>query len=275
MAARPPDSPGTDPAPTERQPAIDDTGRIDQTRHLPQAPAGQPVQPSRPPVASSPPAPQPVRPQPRTAAAVSRPAVPPPYLPQQAVPRSSAVPRRSPATSGWYLPWWSLVVLVLAVGAIAFILVIILAEFSAPNTPGNQPAQVRVITSMPTLSQDFFDTSSRNIAPTAAAPINAPASGQVDIPPLPTAAPSPSLPPGDFRIGATVRVVGVGVNGLNVRSDPGTGSTARFLAFDDDEFVVVDGPQNVNNLEWWRIEDPNDDNRYGWAARNYLEVVEP
>lgn len=272
MAGRPPDPPGIDPASTDRQTAIDDTGRIDQTRPLPQAPVQPPIQPParrspQPPVAGNMPAPQ--APRPRTRAAVA-----PPYPPQQAVPRTSAVPRRSPASSGWYLPWWSLVVLVLAVGAIALLLVFALAEFSAPNTPGNQPAQVRVVTSVPTLSQDFFDSSSRNVAPTSAAPINVPG-GQAVVPPLPTAAPSPSLPPGDFRIGAAVRVVGVGLNGLNVRSDPGTGSSSRFLAFDDDEFVLVDGPQSVNNLQWWRIEDPDDDDRYGWAARNYLEIVAP
>lgn len=166
-------------------------------------------------------------------------------------------------------------VLVAAVGAIAFVLVIMLSQFSAPNTPGNQPAQVRVVTSMPTLSQDFFDTSNRSAAPVAATPIGIPGGGPATIPPLPTPAPSPSLPPGELQIGATVRVVGVGLNGLNVRSEPGTGSTARFLAYDDDEFVVVDGPQSVNNLEWWRIEDPDDASRYGWAARNYLEVAAP
>ena len=165
--------------------------------------------------------------------------------------------------------------LVVTVGAIAFALVIVLSQFSAPNTPGNQPALVRVVTSMPTLSQDFYDAANRSAAPAVATPIGIPGAGPAAIPPLPTPVPSPSLPPGDFQIGATVRVVGVGLSGLNVRSEPGTGSTARFLAYDDDTFVLVDGPQNVNNLEWWRIEDPDDASRYGWAVRNYLEVAAP
>lgn len=247
---------------------MDDTGRIEGTRRITPAPA-QP--PPRPPAA----APQTARPRTRAQGPAPRAAVSPPYPPQQAVPRASATPRRAPATSGWYLPWWSLVVLVLAVAGIALLIVIMLSQFSAPNTPGNQPAQVRVVTSMPTLSQDFFDTSNRSAAPVAATPIGIPGGGAATVPALPTPIPSPSLPPGDFQIGAPVRVTGVGLNGLNVRSEPGTGSTARFLAYDDDEFVLVDGPQTVNNLEWWRIEDPDDSSRYGWAARNYLEVAAP
>ncbi len=183
--------------------------------------------------------------------------------------------RPSPADSGWYLPWWSLIVLVGAVGAAACLIVFVLAQFSAPNTPGNQPAQVRVVTSMPTLSQDFFSASGRDPGPAPTNPAGIFPSTPTAAPVLPTPIPSPSLPPGEFRIGATVRVVGVGLSGLNIRMEPGTGSTARFLAYDDDEFVVVDGPQTVNGLEWWRLEDPNDSSRFGWAARNYLTVVSP
>lgn len=166
-------------------------------------------------------------------------------------------------------------VLVATVAAIVLVLVVALAQFGAPNTPGNQPAQVRMVTSMPTLSQDFVGGSSRALAPAAATPFGLPGSSPATPPVLPTPIPSPSLPPGDFRIGAAVRVVGVGTSGLNVRSEPGTGSSARFLAYDDDVFVLVDGPQSVNGLEWWRIEDPDDASRYGWAARNYLMVGSP
>ena len=92
---------------------------------------------------------------------------------------------------------------------------------------------------------------------------------------LPTPIPSPTLPPGDFAIGVLVKVVGVGTSGLNIRSSPGYSGTPRFLAAEDEVFAIVDGPQTIDGLEWWRVEDPDDSQRFGWAARNYLMVIAP
>jgi len=91
--------------------------------------------------------------------------------------------------------------------------------------------------------------------------------------PLPTIAPTASLPPGDFAIGETVKVVGVGLNGLNVRTAPGTDSTVKFRASDDDRFTLTDGPQTASEDEWWMISDPQDSARNGWASRRFLTVI--
>lgn len=273
MAARPPVPPEAETGSTRREAALDDTGRIDETRALP--PVQPQQQPAVRPAHARPPAnPSGARPRQRPPAASAGPVIPPPPYPVQQAARQSAAYRHAPASSGWYLPWWSLIVLVLAVGAIALMLVLVLAQFSAPNTPGNQPAQVRVVTSMPTLSSEFLGAPARNPGP-AVTPIEIPPGGAAGPSLLPTPIPSPSLPPGDFQIGATVHVVGVGASGLNVRPEPGIGGNARFLAYDDDEFVLIEGPQTVNSLEWWRIEDPDDASRYGWAARQFLTVVSP
>ena len=179
---------------------------------------------------------------------------------------------QSRQNSPWYLPWWSLVILVGVVGFVAFGLLAILATLTSPESPGDQSAQIFVITTQPTLSQNFLSdgnppSQSLNAESTAIPQLAATATIA-----LPTPIPSPSLPPGNLTIGAIVTVVGVGNSGLNIRSDPGMAGTLRFLAYDDDTFVLVDGPQNADGLVWWRIEDPNDPSRYGWAARNYLST---
>jgi hypothetical protein len=195
---------------------------------------------------------------------------------QGSPPREYTPPRPRPPSvpvseSGWYLPWWSLVVMVGVVGIVALGLLYAFSQLSQPHTPGNQLPRVQVITSVPTLSQDFAGDMAQPGVNTNPSPIpQALPSATV---PLPTPIPSPTLPAGEFAIGMTVEVVGVDINGLNIRSSPGYDGTPRFLAAEGDAFVIVEGPQEADGLEWWRLEDPNDPERYGWAARNYLTVV--
>ncbi|MBN1564519.1 MAG: SH3 domain-containing protein, partial [Anaerolineae bacterium] len=207
--------------------------------------------PQTPYAASSQPAPVP---QPRRA---RRPAQPPPT---------------PPSASGLYLPWWSLVLLVLIVGGVAVGLTFVFAALSEPQTPGDQPPRIQIITSQPTLSQDFGVGADTNQSQDNFWPTSIPQAQPTATVPLPTPVPSPSLPPGNFVIGARVVVVGVENSGLNVRSAPGLVGSQLFLAGDGEVFAIVDGPQSADNLEWWKIEDPNDPSRAGWAARNYLTV---
>jgi hypothetical protein len=155
------------------------------------------------------------------------------------------------------------------VGAVALGMLYAVTGLDDARVPGDQPPQVEIITAPPTLSQDFAQPNA------GAYPTRIPQAYPSPTIPLPTPIPSPSLPPGDFIIGARVQVVGVESSGLNIRSSPGYGGTPRFLAYDSDFFVLVEGPQTADGLEWWRIEDPDDPSRFGWAARNYLTVVTP
>lgn len=190
---------------------------------------------------------------------------PPAVQPRRRQPRSAP-----PSESGLYLPWWSLVIMVGVVGVLAFGLLLAFTELAAPQTPGDQAPRVQVITSQPTLSQDFsggapaqpqfWPTAIPQAQPTATVP-------------LPTPIPSPSLPPGQFDIGAQVQVVGVDTNGLNVRAAPGYSGSLLFLGIENEIFVIVGGPQSADDLEWWKIQDPDDPDRTGWAARNYLMAI--
>jgi hypothetical protein len=262
-------------------PAPDDTEHAASTRRVAQPPpARKPVPPERDP--SRPPARRPQETGQRRASSSRRgyqpgtATPPPPYSApvQQPYPPPRRAPRRQPvpvSESPLYLPWWSLLVMVALVGAAAFALMFVFTQLSEPQVPGNQLPRVQLITEQPTLSQEFAAGADQPAYWPTALPQLYPSATV----PLPTPIPSPSLPPGRFGIGVAVQVVGVGSSGLNMRSEPGLEGTPRFLAAEEAVFVIVDGPQTVDDLEWWRLEDPNDSSRFGWAARNYLMAVSP
>ncbi len=181
-----------------------------------------------------------------------------------------------PSESGLYLPWWSLVVMVGVVGALALGILLAVTTLVQPAALGDQTPQVRVVTAQPTLSQDFSASAGQAAAPPGAAawPTPIPQLQPTATLPLPTPVPSPTLPPGNFAVGVTVRVVGVETSGLNVRAAPGLEAQVRFQALEGETLVVTEGPQQVDGFEWWRLEAPDDPNRFGWAVRNYLMATQ-
>src|SRR5581483_1036445 len=220
---------------------------------------------SRPALSRRPPAerqPQATRPP------VSLPDTPPAYnTPRPARTRRDKRPRPAAApvdkrSSGLYLPWWSLIIMLAFVGCAAIGALLVVNSIGGNALPGGQTPIVVVITSTFTIGP-----------PASQTPIPVPAT-ITPTAPLPTIPPTASLPPGDFAIGETVKVVGVGLNGLNVRSAPGTGSTVKFRASEEERYVLKDGPQTASNDEWWYIQDPNDQNRGGWASRRVLTVIQ-
>lgn len=99
--------------------------------------------------------------------------------------------------------------------------------------------------------------------------------------PTPTLAPTatiqgppPTPLPGVLAIGAYVQIYGTSGSGLNIRSEPGLNAAVQFLGYDGEVFVVQDGPQERDGLTWWLIVTPVDAARAGWAAVNYLSVVD-
>lgn len=268
----------SDPLGEQSGSTLDETGRVESTRAIspPELDASSPAARMKQPVPNQPGHAHPSR-GPSRSARMGHSAAPPPTYPgpgPQGAPRRPAQ-RRRPSDSGWYLPWWSLVIMVGMVGGIALGLLVFVAKLSQPQSLGNQTPHVELITSQPTLSQDFYATSPPVIVQPQANPAAIPQAIATPTVPLPTPVPSPSLPPGNFAIGASAQVVGVEASGLNVRSTPGYGGVPRFLAYDGEVFVLVDGPQSADDLEWWRIEDPDDPDRFGWAARNFLMIVAP
>lgn len=91
----------------------------------------------------------------------------------------------------------------------------------------------------------------------------------------PTATQRPGLPPaaGGIQIGNFVQITGTGGAGLRLRSGPGLNFDSKFLGMDSEVFEVKDGPTEASGIQWWYLVAPYDENRAGWAASNYLQIV--
>lgn len=76
-------------------------------------------------------------------------------------------------------------------------------------------------------------------------------------PGTPTPIPSPT-------VGGRVRINVPEYGYLNLRQDPGLGGEAIGQLEDGTIVKVVDGPQEVDDLTWWKVE--NDEGLVGWAA---------
>jgi hypothetical protein len=90
-----------------------------------------------------------------------------------------------------------------------------------------------------------------------------------------TETPSPEEPleeTGTIVIGAVVEVSGTGGTGLRVRLGPGLGQGVRFLADESEEFVIQDGPIELDGYTWWNLASPTSEDRAGWAVEDYLRV---
>jgi|LSQX01.2.fsa_nt_gb hypothetical protein len=91
--------------------------------------------------------------------------------------------------------------------------------------------------------------------------------------PTPTSEAPDILPEDAIGVGSFVKVVGTKGLGLNIRAAAGRGQNINFLAMDAEMFEVIDGPEVVDDLIWWKLEAPYDASRWGWAAEDYLERI--
>jgi hypothetical protein len=99
--------------------------------------------------------------------------------------------------------------------------------------------------------------------------------------PPPTATITPTPPPtltptpGVVGIGAFVQVVNAGVQGLSFRKDPGLqGQRLKYLP-EGAVMKVIDGPKDVDQLKWWKLQSRTDANDVGWTAADYLQLTAP
>jgi len=87
------------------------------------------------------------------------------------------------------------------------------------------------------------------------------------VPPTPTATPAPVLRPEGWAVVSNTQGAP-----LRARAAPGTGAEIQ-ARFPEGQVVrVLEGPQNADEFEWWRVEA---DGTSGWAAAPYLQPIDP
>ena len=193
-------------------------------------------------------------------------ALPPTTLPEMQ-PYRQAPPTRG---GGCLIPAWSILLTLIFVFACAFGILAAAVSLGGDAAPGGDP-QIVVIPPQTTPTSpllDFLTTPT----PTLFSDLDA-ASAQATF-----ALEGPMLAPVIFTptpMGISVSVmVSVDVDGgLNIRPQPGVDNTELYRANYGEIYNVIAGPENVNGLTWWRLEDPTNPSRGGWAAGEYLLVV--
>jgi len=79
---------------------------------------------------------------------------------------------------------------------------------------------------------------------------------------------------GGISQGMYVQISGTGGDGLRLRKDASIGAPVNFMGYEAEVFKVTDGPQTSDGYTWWYLTAPYDKARSGWAASNYLAVIE-
>ncbi|RMF46393.1 MAG: hypothetical protein D6755_06650 [Anaerolineae bacterium] len=84
----------------------------------------------------------------------------------------------------------------------------------------------------------------------------------------------PSPPAGTIVPGAFVQIQGTAGEGLRLRAAPGLQGAVNYLGLEAEVFEVQDGPVQADGYTWWYLVAPFDATKQGWAASNYLQVVQ-
>jgi hypothetical protein len=188
-------------------------------------------------------------------------------------------PPRSKEDSGLYLPWWSLVILIVVVGAGAILLLLAALNFGESFVLGDQTPQVIVVTNA--LQANNAAAQGGVNPPPVVTPGGVPPTAAPIASAVPTAEPSRTALPGvttGCPLNGVMEVVGTAPVGLSIRSEPRQGNNILAVAQDGERFRIVGGPQNTTgvggvSIEWCEVEGITNENRTGWAARQYLAEV--
>jgi hypothetical protein len=102
----------------------------------------------------------------------------------------------------------------------------------------------------------------------------------VDLSLITSPTPSPTIDPAatgqsGIKVGLYVQIKGTDGAGLNIRNSAGTSAEPMFVANESEVFMVIGGPVELDGYIWWQLNAPYDKSRQGWAAENYLNLINP
>lgn len=175
--------------------------------------------------------------------------------------------QRDRSSSAFYLPAWSVGLMLLLVFGIVGAIVLLVITLGGQNAPSGEP-RIVIITAEPSSTPDAsLATATSGVQPLPSFQGPVPTFGLEG----PTLAPIIISPtPLSITIGATVVV---NSDQLRIRPQPNLDNRELFFAVEGDQFVVIGGPERGSDLTWWQVEDPDDPSRTGWAAADYLDVA--
>lgn len=175
--------------------------------------------------------------------------------------------RADRSSSAFYLPAWSVGLMLLLVFGIVGAIVLLVITLGGQNAPSGEP-RVVIITAEPSSTPEpGIATATSGVQPLPSFQGPVPTFG-LEGPTLPPIILSPT--PVAISIGATVVV---NSDQLRIRPEPSLNNRELFFAVEGDQFRVVGGPERGSDLTWWQVEDPDDPSRAGWAAADYLDVA--
>ncbi|NDJ85427.1 MAG: hypothetical protein GYB66_06045 [Chloroflexi bacterium] len=187
--------------------------------------------------------------------------------------------RQAKSDSGLYLPWWSLVILIVVAGGTAIALLMAVLNLGGGLIPGDQTPQVIVVTSA-LQGNTGGNTNPNNAAPGSAqfTPGGIPATQPVIQTAVPVAEPTETALPGvttGCPLNTIVEVVGTGGVPLMIREEPRQADNQQSLAAEGEQLRIIGGPETSTAvdgsvLEWCQVEGVTVPSRNGWAARQFL-----
>lgn len=190
--------------------------------------------------------------------------------PTQSAKRPPAPPPPEP-NSGLVVPWWGFVLVILAVAGITcglWGLALMNRGDSLVDTGPSPTPHIIVVIPTPTLGLP-----PGQITPTVPVIVpTQPGTAPTDV----VVEPQPTSPSGlaPITVGCIVEVFGTEGFGVAVRQGPGRTYSFFFVAQDGQVFQVMEGPEEADTYQWWKVVDPEDSNNEGWVAQDYIQPID-